>query len=105
MELKVVWSNFAEIQLDEIFEYYKKEASPKVANKLVREIILKSETLKNSPFIGQREIRLEKRKFDYRYLVYKSYKLIYSINEKEGLIKIADVFDTRQHPEKITRKK
>ena len=105
MELKVIWSNFAETQLDEIFEYYREKASLNIANKLVREIILKSEHLKNSPFIGQKEIRLQNRKIDYRYLVYKNYKLIYSLNEKEGFIRIADVFDTRQYPAKISRKK
>ncbi len=105
MKLKVIWSLFAEIELDKIYEYYKKNASIKVANKLVREIILESENLKNSPFIGQKEIRLRERKIEYRYLVYKNYKLIYSVNEKAGFIKIADVFDTRQYPSKIKRKK
>jgi len=103
--LKVIWSNFAETQLDEILEYHKEQVSFNVANKLVKEIIFKSEDLINAPFIGQKEIRLEKRKPEYRYLVYKNYKLIYSVNEKEGFIKISDVFDTRQHPQKITRKK
>ena len=43
MELNVVWSNFAETQLDEIFEYYREKASLSIANKLVRELILESE--------------------------------------------------------------
>ena len=105
MKLKVIWSNFAEAQLDEIFEFYKEKVSLKIASQLVREIILESEYLKNSPFIGQKEIRLQNRKIEYRYLVYKNYKLIYSINETEGFIRIADIFDTRQYPAKIDRKK
>jgi len=31
MALKIIWSEFAETQLDEIFEYYKKEANTRVA--------------------------------------------------------------------------
>jgi toxin ParE1/3/4 len=105
MRLRVIWSEFAEIQLDEIFDYYKNEASVRVANKLVREIILASESLRDNPFIGQVEFRLEKRKIEYRYLLYKHYKIIYSISKFEGFIKIADVFDTRQNPPKIARAK
>ncbi|SFC14557.1 Plasmid stabilization system protein ParE [Zunongwangia mangrovi] len=102
---RVIWSSFAENQLDEIFEYYKANAGKNVATKLVRKIILESEKLKNSPFIGQKESRLANKKIVYRYLVYKSYKIIYSVSEKEDLIKIADIFDTRQYPSKIKRKK
>ena len=40
-----------------------------------------------------------------RYLVYKNYKVIYWINEKENRIEINDVFDTRQNPTKIKRTK
>ncbi len=76
MEFRVIWSEFAEIQLDEIFDYYKKEASVRVANKLVRNIILASQSLRDSPFTGQIEFRLEKRMIEYRYFVYEHYKII-----------------------------
>ena len=76
MEFRVIWSEFAEIQLDEIFDYYKKEASVRVANKLVRNIILASQSLRDSPFIGQIEFRLEKRMIEYRYSFYEHYKII-----------------------------
>ena len=39
MEFEVVWSDFAETQLDEIFEYYKKKAGERVSIKLIRGII------------------------------------------------------------------
>lgn len=41
----------------------------------------------------------------YRYLICKNYKIIYSVDQKLKLIKIADVFDTRQNPTKIKRNK
>lgn len=105
MEWKVIWSEFAEIQLDKIFEYYKNEVNIRIAFKLVREVINASEKLVKSPYIGQKEDRLKTRKSQYRYLVYKNYKLIYTVNEREGFIKIADVFDTRQRSSKIERTK
>ena len=39
MTLKIIWSEFAETQLDEIYDYYEKKASSGIANKLVKGII------------------------------------------------------------------
>ena len=61
--------------------------------------------LKIQPRIGQEEEILKSRKQEFRYLVYKNYKVIYWINEKENRIEINDVFDTRQNPTKIKRTK
>lgn len=105
MKLEVIWSEFAEFQLDEIFNYYKEEASLEIATKLVRDLINESNKLGKSPYIGQKELRLAQRKTQYRYLVHKHYKIIYSVDEENELVKIADVFDTRQYPSKIKRKK
>lgn len=35
MKLEIIWSKFAEKQLDGIFEYYFENASPKVAKELL----------------------------------------------------------------------
>tara|TARA_R110002012_G_scaffold321969_1_gene552904 strand:- start:36468 stop:36785 length:318 start_codon:yes stop_codon:yes gene_type:complete len=105
MNFKIIWSNFSEKQLDEIYAYYEKESSPIVAAKIITEIIKESEKLLSASFIGQKEELLKERKIPYRYLVFKNYKLIYSVDEPNGLIKIADVFDTRQNPPKLKRTK
>ena len=105
MALKIIWSEFAETQLDEIFDYYEKETSSRIAKKLVREIINESKKLIKTPYIGQEEESLKERKVQYRYLIFKNYKLIYSVDKENGCIKIADVFDTRQNPIKIKRTK
>lgn len=55
----------------------------------------------NSPHIGPKEPMLQHRKTEYRYTLYKSYKIIYSIDIKLNYIKIHDVFDTRQNPHKL----
>ena len=105
MTFKIIWSQFAETQLDEIYEYYEKNASSRIAKKLMNGIINEPKKLINTPQIGQDEELLKQRKTEYRYLVFKNYKLIYSLDEENGFIKIADVFDTRQNPTKIKRGK
>ena len=105
MALKIIWSEFAETQLAEIYEYYEKKASIIVAKKLVRGIINESKKLIKSPLIGQEEELLKHRETEYRYLVFKNYKLIYSVDNQSGYIKISDVFDTRQNPPKLKRTK
>jgi len=105
MAFKVIWSEFAESQLDEIFEYYKKEASLKVAKKLLKDLINETKKLVKTPEIGQEEELLKQREIHYRYFLFKNYKLIYSVDKENGSIKIADVFDTRQNPPKIKRTK
>lgn len=105
MTLKIIWSEFAETQLDEIYEYYEKKASPSVAKKLLKGIINEPKKLIKAPQIGQEEELLKQRETEYRYLVFKNYKLIYSMDYQNGFIKIADVFDTRQNPPKLKRTK
>lgn len=56
-----------------------------------------------TPHVGKEEELLKQKDFEYRYLVFKNYKLIYSVDAENGFIKIADVFDTRQNPPKLKR--
>ncbi len=103
--MKIIWSEFAETQLDEIYKYYEKEAGSRIAKKLVKGIINEPKKLIKKPHIGQEEALLKQRKIKYRYLVFKNYKLIYSVDMENGFIKIADIFDTRQNPPKLKRTK
>jgi len=105
MKLKVVWSDFAEKQLDEIYEYYHTQISAITAKKIAQSILSQTEILKDNPYLGQKENLLINRKIEYRYLIYTNYKIIYSIDEQNGFVKIADIFDSRQNPVKITRRK
>ena len=103
MAFQIIWSDQAEIELDKIYECYCENASIRVAQNLLQKIISEPEKLLLIPEISQREELLLDRENEYRYLVFKNYKLIYSIDKKAKLIKIADVFDTRQNPIKIKR--
>ncbi len=105
MDFEVIWSEFAEKQVDKIFDYYRKVANERIATEIARNLLTEPLRLKKNPFIGQKEELLEERQISYRYLVFKHYKIIYSVDEENGFIKIADVFATRQEPAKIKRSK
>jgi len=76
-----------------------------LASKVVLKILDDVEILCSHPKLGQVEAVLANRKQSYRYLVSSNYKIIYSVDEELKQIKIADVFDTRQNPEKMKRNK
>ena len=105
MSFKVIWSEFAESQLDEIYKYYEINASTEVARKIIIELLAAPNKLIKTPLIGQKEELLKHRKVEYRNLIFKNYKLIYSVDNEKSCIQIADVFDTRQNPIKLKRKK
>ena len=73
--------------------------------KIVKGIIKEPSKLITTPLAGQEEELLKHRKIQYRYIIYNNYKVIYSVEKEKGLIKIADVFDTRQNPIKLEREK
>jgi plasmid stabilization system protein ParE len=99
--MKVYWTQFAEDKLEDIFAYYKFKAGINVAKEIVNGIIDTTLVLENSPYIGQKEELLEKRSMDFRYLIFKKYKIIYQIDEISEVIFISHVFDTRQNPGKL----
>lgn len=103
MELNLFWTDFSQKELEKIYEYYREKAGVRVAKNLVNGIYNEALKLKIQPRIGQEEEFLKNRKQEFRYLVYKNYKVIYWINEEENRIEINDVFDTRQNPLKIKR--
>ncbi|OQX80378.1 MAG: plasmid stabilization protein [Bacteroidetes bacterium 4484_249] len=101
MELVVYWTRFAEGKLDDIFDYYEAKVSSRIAKKLVTGIIDKTIGLEKNPYIGQVEELLLHLPQNFRYLVFKNYKIIYWINLNKKRIDIVNVFDTRQNPLKI----
>ncbi len=103
--LPVVWSAFAENELDKIFLYYEENANLKVAKNLIIGIILETEKLSMTSAMGQIEELLVGKNREYRYLIFKNYKVIYYHDIEFHQIRIIDIFDTRQNPIKITRRK
>jgi plasmid stabilization system protein ParE len=105
MELKIYWTDFSKNELRKIFSYYEENASLRIATNLVLGIENKTTILKSHPNIGQKEELLKNRKQEFRYLVFKNYKIIYWLNKERNRIEISDVFDTRQNPVKMKKVK
>ena len=103
MELKIFWSEFAKLKLEEIYQYYRLKANKKVAVKIANGIIDQTINLDKNPEIGQIENLLKDKHREFRYIVYTNYKIIYYINKKTNRIVIANVFDTRQTPKKLRK--
>ncbi|NOX86649.1 MAG: type II toxin-antitoxin system RelE/ParE family toxin [Chlorobi bacterium] len=101
MGLEVYWTRFAENKLNEIYDYYEAKARPRIARKLVFGIVDSTIRLEKNPYIGQKEDPLVDRPHDFRYLIYKNYKIIYWVDITNKRVYVANVFDCRQNPEKI----
>ena len=72
MEVKILWTDFALSQLEDIYDFYKYKANPRTAKKIVKSII----SLESNPLIGVKEPLLSTRQFEYRFIVKKNYKII-----------------------------
>lgn len=105
MSYSVIWSSFAEKQLDKIFQYYVAKANLKVAKNILQNILAEPERLIKKSELFQVEDLLTDRNANYRYIVCDNYKIIYSVDVALKLIKIADVFDIRQNPINIKSNK
>ena len=105
MGLKLYWTDFAKHELQKIFSYCKDNASLKVAKTIVLGIENKTTILSSHPNTGQREELLKNCSQNFRYLIFKNYKIIYWNNTKKNRIDITDVFDTRQNPVKLLNQK
>jgi plasmid stabilization system protein ParE len=105
MGLIVHWTHFAKIELKHIFDYYNETVNVAIAGQIVKKIIESTKILSEFPEMGVCEDLLADRPQNFRYLVSMNYKIIYWINIEKNRIEVVDVFDTRQYPEKITRKK
>lgn len=101
MELEVYWLRFAENKLFDIYDYYQQKVNKKVAKRLIQGIVEATSNLGKQPKSGQIEIYLEHRQEEFRYLVYKNYKIVYWVNDRFNRVEIVNVFDARQHPEKM----
>ena len=75
MAIKVYWTHFTKTELKSIFDYYKINASLKIASGLVTGIIDKGDTLNSLVEVGQKEEVLSDRKEEFRYLIFKNYKI------------------------------
>lgn len=92
------WTNSAEKDLNKVYKFYQKNASEEVAQKIVNEILITTNTLKLGLYLGQQEELLKQFNQGHRYLISNHNKIIYLPCEDH--VKITHVFDTRK-PRKL----
>jgi toxin ParE1/3/4 len=73
MVFKVIWSEFSEVQLDKIYDYYNEKVNSNFASELILGIIEEPNKLLKMPYLGQEEEFLQGRKEKYHYLVFKNH--------------------------------
>lgn len=103
MEFNIILTGFAESQIEELFNCIEKTTQRKNASRIVQELAQAMSKLALNPYMGQKEQLLENRKVVYRYILFKNFKIIYSVDKKNTIVYVVDIFDTRQNPNKITR--
>ena len=98
--MKVLWTIFAESQLDKIYNYIR-TYNPFTATEIYNDIVDESATLARFPRKGAKEPLLDEFPEEYRSLVVRrNYKVVYYI-DNETTIYVVAVFDCRQNPEKL----
>ena len=100
--MKIIFTDTAKKHLKSIYQYYRKEASLKVAKSIKDNILTDIGKLKNHPQIGSEETFLSPLKQEYKKLVTGNYKVIYRI--VDNYIVIDTLFDTRQEPKELLKK-
>lgn len=65
--MRIVWTDLAKANVREIYDYYKKVGSEKIAKSITRKIVEKSRLLTKQPDIGQVEESPEIAKRDFKY--------------------------------------
>ncbi len=101
--MNVFLSEPTERYLRVIYKYYKFHVSVKVAQKIIGQIFARTESLENFAERGRIESDLKVFNQKHRFVLEGNYKIIYRIEDDN--IYVTDVFDTRQNPEKITKRK
>ncbi len=98
----IKWSVSAEKDLENIFQFYVKTASKKVAKQIIEEILFTTNTLKLGLYLGQIEPLLSFYEEGHRYLLSNHNKIIYLT--KDEYVVITHVFDTRRNPNILENK-
>jgi toxin ParE1/3/4 len=99
--MKIVWTEFAEYQLSEIYTFLYHNADETIASSIITKIVDTSERLVNFPEMGAKEKEEYVGSLNYRYLIQGHYKIVYEIID--DIVIIQDVFDSRQNPQNMLK--
>ena len=98
--MEIFWSKKASKRLKEVHKFYKKAYSKKYADKIKSALFKRAMSLVKSPLMGTLELGEKVEDLGVRYLVEEHCKLYYRVFEDK--IEIVSVFDTHQHPDKMS---
>lgn len=76
MGLEIYWLQLAEDKLKDIYSYYRTIAGRRIAQNLINGIIETTIDLDKQPKVGQIESSLSNRTQEFRYLIFKNYKIV-----------------------------
>ena len=99
MVRKILWTDTAKMSLKLIFNYHKKNTNSSVAHKIRRQIFNDVKLIATGLFLCTKEPLLSDFETEYRFLIFKNYKIIYFIDKDSVIISL--IFDTRQNPQKL----
>lgn len=97
--VKVVWTSRAFDQLERAINYIKEERGYSYATIVLDKIIKSTSRLAKHPQMGPIEQLLKHKKFEYRFLVAFSYKIIYRVDKDK--VVVSRVFHTSRNPDKL----
>jgi len=100
-KLPIRWDRLAKESLDNIYEYILQE-SLQNAQKVKKELVKLVSSLSDFPEKYPREEFLKEESENYRSVGKWSYKIIYEVTDE--VVIIADIFNTHQHPSKISKR-
>jgi len=89
MGFKVIWSDAAATELEHICSYIAQD-DPEAATRVARGIVAYTKLLANFPFIGPSYPRGSKGTL--RLIVYRSYKILYDVDERRQGVEIVHIW-------------
>jgi plasmid stabilization system protein ParE len=100
-KLPILWDRLARESLNDIYEYILRDSAQN-ARKVKKQLIKLAGSLNDFPDKYSREVFLEEEPENYRSVSKWNYKIIYEVTD--DAIIIADIFNTNQHPTKISKR-
>ncbi|MBI9036773.1 MAG: type II toxin-antitoxin system RelE/ParE family toxin [Bacteroidales bacterium] len=97
--MKLIYTEQSLESLEEALKFIAHKVSYEKLIEIRDSILDAAESLKDNPFVGQKEPYLEHLKLEHRRIIKDNYKIIYRLTEQH--IYITDIFDTRQNPVKM----
>ena len=97
--MEISWTQTALKQFEKAVKRSRREFGDLVADNFAAEVINTIRPLKDHPQMGPVEPLLEHKKFEYRFLLVKRYKILYRLTREK--IYIIRLFHTSQNPDKL----